>query len=296
MMKMPTREQARKIWGIIFVLPTFLFIFLFMVYPLIYSFYISLSDYNFVYDVAPKFVGLKNYFKAFADPTFIVSMKNTFCFAGLFFVLVMVISFLIALLLYYCNHFSWFFRTSIFIPIVIPISLVCILFSWMFAENFGIVNYFLSDVLHLPQWAHAWLTDPKTAMDIVILVSLWCCIGFETILFLAGLQGISSDLFEAAAVDGATGWRKVFYIILPNLKETYVITGIWAILQGLKVFVQPMVLTQGGPGNATLVMYMHIYNNAFLHFDLGYAAALAFILSVIILFFSILNLKLSSSK
>lgn len=295
-MMMPTRKQARKIWGMIFVLPTFLFIFLFMVYPLIYSFYISLSDYNFVYDVAPKFAGFKNYIKAFSDPTFILSMKNTFYFAGVFFVLVMVISFLIALLLYYCNRFSWFFRTSIFIPIVIPISLVCILFSWMFSENFGIINYFLSDVLHLPNLAHAWLTDQKTAMDIVILVSLWSSIGFETILFLAGLQSISSDLFEAASVDGATGWRKIFYIILPNLKETYVITGIWAILQGLKVFVQPMVLTQGGPGNATLVMYMHIYNNAFLHFDLGYAAAMAFILSVIILFFSILNLKLSSSN
>ncbi len=267
-----------------------------MLYPLLYSFFISLTKFNFVYDTVPKWVGLQNYLAAFADQTFLLALKNTFVFAGAFFVLVMTLSFAIALLLFYCNRHSWFFRTAIFVPIVIPISLVCILFNWMFSENFGIINYFIGDLLHLPGLIHPWLTDGKTAMGVVVLVSLWSCIGFETILFLAGLQAIPSEILEAAVVDGATGWRKIVHIIMPNLKETYIITGIWAIIQGLKVFVQPMVLTQGGPGNATLVMYMDIYNHAFLHFDLGYAAATAFILSIIILCFSMLNFKLNSSN
>lgn len=295
-MKMGTRKQSRQLWGIIFILPTFVFLFAFMLYPLLYSFFISLTKFNFVYDTVPKWVGLQNYLAAFADQTFLLALKNTFVFAGAFFVLVMTLSFAIALLLFYCNRHSWFFRTAIFVPIVIPISLVCILFNWMFSENFGIINYFIGDLLHLPGLIHPWLTDGKTAMGVVVLVSLWSCIGFETILFLAGLQAIPSEILEAAVVDGATGWRKIVHIIMPNLKETYIITGIWAIIQGLKVFVQPMVLTQGGPGNATLVMYMDIYNHAFLHFDLGYAAATAFILSIIILCFSMLNFKLNSSN
>jgi ABC-type sugar transport system permease subunit len=289
-----TRKQARRCWGTLFVLPTFLFLLAFMIYPLLYSFYISLTDYNFVYDTAPKLAGLKNYWAAFADPTFMLALKNTFVFAGSFFGLVMLLSFGIALLLFYATRHAWFFRTSIFVPIVIPISLVCILFNWMFSENFGIINYLIGDLLRLPGLVHPWLTDGKTAMGVVVLVSLWSSIGFETILFLAGLQTLPGDMLEAAVVDGATGWRRIVHVILPNLKETYIITGIWAIIQGLKVFVQPMVLTQGGPGNATLVMYMDIYNHAFLHFDLGYAAAMAFILSVIILFFSMVNFKLNS--
>ena len=101
---------------------------------------------------------------------------------------------------------------------------------------------------------------------------------------------------EAAIVDGANGWKRIIFIILPNLRETYVITGIWGILKALKVFVQPKVLTEGGPGNATLSMYMHIYNNAFVYFDMGKAATMAFVLSAIILLFSILNLRLNSEK
>lgn len=291
-----SRERSKRTWGILFVLPSFTFIFLFMIYPLLHSFYLSFTRYNFVYDNAPKFVGLRNYVEVFKDTEFVLSIKNTIIFSIGFFIFLMVISLSIALMLFFKSRFSWLFRSSIFMPIVIPISFACILFSWIFNEKFGLLNYFIGGVLNQPQWTHGWLTESNTAMGSMISVTLWSAIGFQTILFLSGLQAISEDILEAATIDGATGWKKIVYIILPNLRETYVITGIWGIMRALKVFVQPMVLTGGGPGNATLSMYMHIYHTAFIYFDMGKAATMAFILSAIILIFSILNIKLSTGK
>jgi len=291
-----SREKSKRIWGVLFVVPSFAFIFLFMVYPLVHSFYLSFTKYNFVFDRTPTFIGFRGYIDIFKDPEFILSIKNTFVFGVVFLVLAMIISLSIALMLYFNTRFAWFFRSSIFMPIVVPISFACILFGWMANENFGLLNYIIRDVLNQPQWTRGWLTEPNTAMAMIIGVTLWGSIGFLTILFLGGLQGISTDILEAAIVDGANGWKRIIFIILPNLRETYVITGIWGILKALKVFVQPKVLTEGGPGNATLSMYMHIYNNAFVYFDMGKAATMAFVLSAIILLFSILNLRLNSEK
>lgn len=287
------RKRERALWGVLFVLPCFLIIFLFVIYPLFRTLYLSFCEYNFAFDLKPTFSGISNYLKMFQDQKFRIAFRNTSVFAVIDFTLMMVISLAIALMLYvYGSKGSWFFRTSVFIPIVVPVSLACILFSWMFAENFGLVNQFLIKV-GLSRWAQPWLTSSKTALGTLIVVNIWCNIGFEVILFLSGLQAIPQEVLEAAVVDGATGWRRLVYIILPLLRETYVITGIWAIIAALKVFVEPMVMTIGGPGTSTLVLYMYIYDNAFKYFNMGYASSMAFILSSMILVFSLLNMKLS---
>jgi|LSQX01.1.fsa_nt_gb ABC-type sugar transport system permease subunit len=287
------RETVKRMWGVLFVLPSLAFIFLYMVYPLFHSFYLSFTKYNFVFDRSPTFVGVRNYMNIFKDAEFLLSLKNTAVFTSGFLVLVMVGSLGIALMLFFHDRFAWFFRSSIFMPIVVPTSFACIVFGWIANENFGLLNFFLRDVINQPQLARGWLTEPGTAMLMNIMVTLWGSIGFQTILFLGGLQGISHEIMEAAVVDGASGLKRIWYIILPNLKETYVITGIWGIIRALKLFVQPMVLTAGGPGNATLSTYMYIYNNAFVYFDMGKAAAMAFVLSAMILLFSLLNLRLA---
>lgn len=294
--KITTRTQTRALWGILFVLPSFLIVFLFVIYPLARTFYLSFTSYNFAYDVKPTLLGLDNYISMFQDDKFLIAFKNTAIFAVFDFSFMMLLSLTIALLLFvYGPKGSWFFRTAVFIPIVVPVSLACILFSWMFAENFGLINQFLIKI-GLAGWTQSWLTSSKTALGTLVVVNIWSNIGFETILFLSGLQAIPNEILEAAVVDGATGWRKLFYIILPSLRETYVITGIWAIIAALKVFVEPMVMTMGGPGTATLVLYMYIYDNAFKYFNMGYAASMAFFLSSMILIFSLLNMKLSSRE
>ena len=254
-----------------------------------------MSEYDFMYDLTPSFVGIKNYVSLFSDPDFLVSMKNTAVFASLDFILLMVLSLIIALLIFFCKKGTGIFRTAVFTPIVVPASLACIIFGWLFSENFGYINYFLVKI-GLPQLTRAWLTSRNTAMGTTIAANLWYNIGFITILFLAGLQSISTDILEAAVVDGATGIKKIFYIVLPSLRESFVITGIWGIVTALKVFVEPMVMTGGGPGNATRTLYMYIYNTAFKYFDMGYASAMAFVLSGLILLFSLINLMVSKGE
>jgi len=282
-------------WGRLFVLPTCLVLFVFVVYPICYTTVLSLCKYNFAFDLKLTFIGFKNYTDMFKDKLFLTALGNTMQFTVIMFVLLVVIALALALLLFYKKTHSWFFRTSIFMPIVVPASLICILFSFMLSDNFGIINKALVS-LHLSQYAHNWLTDAKTAKWWVIIVSIWGKVGFCTILFLSGLQNIPQDLFEAAEIDGAIGWKKLVYIIIPNLRETLAVVGIWAVLQCLKLFVTPNVLTKGGPANSTLVLYQYIYNQAFLNFEMGYASAIAFFLTALVLVFSSLNMRLSKGE
>lgn len=290
-----SRQKSKQRWGFIFCLPCFLIIALFVVYPLGYTLYLSACEYNFAFDAAPKFQGLANYINMFKDSKFITALVNTLQFAAVDFILLMVIPLILALLLFFKGRHTWFFRTSIFMPIVVPASLVCIVFTWLLSTDFGLLNKFLVGI-GLPNMALPWLTSEKTALWSLLSVNLWCNIGFITILYLSGLQAISPDILEAADMDGATGFKKIIHVILPNLSQTYIITGIWAIVAALKVFVEPMVMTNGGPGSSTLVLYMYIYNNAFKYFDVGYAAAMAFFLSLMILVVSLINFRLNNRR
>lgn len=291
-----TRTIQRQRMGKLFVLPSCLIIFFFVVYPLIYTFYLSFCHYKFGYDAAPKFIGFKNYIDIFSDDRFLLSLNNTLLMACAAIILLLAFGLGIALLLFFKNKRTWLFRTAIFMPIVVPVSLICLLFRLMLSESFGAVNQFFINVLNMPQLARGWLTTKETARWAVIIVTLWNKIGFCAILYLAGLQGIPKDVLEAADIDGATGWRKLTRIILPNLSETHIVAGIWVILQSLKMFDVPMVLTNGGPVDATLVTYMYIYKNAFQSFDMGYAAAITFVFTVIIMTVALTNMRLNSRK
>lgn len=289
------RKREKELWGILFVLPTCLVLFLFVVYPIAYTAILSFCDYNFAFDKRPKFNGFNNFIAMTKDIQFVQALSNTLVFTVIMFTLFIVLALSFALLLFYKKKRSWFYRTSIFMPIVVPASLICLLFTWMLADNFGIFNKFLINI-GLSKYVHNWLTDAKTARWWVIIVSIWGKVGFGTILFLSGLQGISSELFEAAEIDGAVGFKKLLYIIIPNLSETFAVVGIWAVLQCLKLFVTPNVLTKGGPGNATIVLYQKIYNEAFMNYEMGYASSIAFILTALVMIFSILNLKISKRE
>jgi ABC-type sugar transport system permease subunit len=290
------RKGHDRYAGILFVLPAFIFIFVFMLYPLVSSGYLSLTEYNFVYDDEPVFVGFDNYVRAFEDPQFITSLVNTFVFGFFYFIALMLISLGIALLLYQKVRFNSFYRSAVFVPLVVPLSLAALVFVWILQPNYGLLNHVLSDVFNMPFLAQPWLSQGGTAMASIIVLSLWVTIGFQTILFLAGLQAIDEEMLEAAELDGVSGLKKVFYILLPNLRETFVLTGTWGILHALKVFVEPMVLTDGGPGTATLVLYQQVYLTAFSYFDMGYASAMGYILGLIILVLVVLNFVFLRTK
>lgn len=277
-----SRKRGDRIAGMLFVLPAAIFIFAFMLFPLLYSGYLSLTKYNFVRQATPEFIGFENYVRAVQDPIFMTAFRNTAVYAVFYFVIVMVVSLAVAMLLFRKLRFSTFYRSAIFMPIVVPLSLAGLIFVWILQPNYGLLNHLLSNVLGMPGLSRAWLSDGTTAMAAIIVLSLWATIGFLTILFLSGLQAIPEEILEAAEIDGAGGWRRFTDVIAPSLRPTFVITGTWGILHALKVFVEPMVLTDGGPGTSTLVLYQHIYTTAFNYFDMGYASAMGYLLGALI--------------
>lgn len=286
----------RQIPGYFFLMPGFLFIFVFMIYPLFSSLYLSFCSYNFAFDTRPVFTGFQNYAKMLSDGYFLAAFANTMFFSVIFFTAVMILSLAIAIILDKRVPWSGFFRTSIFLPVVIPLSLTGIVFQWILHQNYGLLNFFLSDVLGLGFLTKNWLGDERWAMLSLVGVSLWKYMGMLVVLFLAGLQSIPRELYEAATVDGASELQKTFRITLPNLRESFVICGIWAIIQSIKVFEQPFIMTQGGPGTSTLVLYQYTWENAFKFYEMGYASAIAYVMGAIILILSLLNMKLSRAE
>lgn len=288
-------KLKKQIPGYAFMLPGFLFVAIFMGYPLIRSLYLSFTQYNFSFDAKPIFIGLQNYIKLFSDTYFMDAFRNTAVFTLVFFPVVMVISLILAMLLDRGVKGSGIFRTSIFLPVVVPLSLTGIIFQWILNKQYGLLNWFLSEVIHLPWLAQNWLGDGKWAMVSIIVVSLWKNIGMLVVMFMAGLQAISNDIKEAAHVDGASAWQRIIYITLPNLKESYVICGIWAIIQAVKVFEQPFIMTGGGPGTSTLVLYQYTWMNAFKYFEMGYASSIAYFMGIVILGLSLINMRANRS-
>jgi multiple sugar transport system permease protein len=287
---------GRQIPGYFFLMPAFLFIFVYMIYPLLNSLYLSFTTYNFAFDSKPVFSGFANYIKMFSDTYFIDAFRNTMVFSLMFFPSLMIISLIFALMLDKGVKGSGFFRTSIFLPVVIPLSLTGIIFQWILNEQYGLLNFFLSDILHAGFLAKNWLGDDFWALVSIVVVSVWKYLGMLVVLYMAGLQAIPNELYEAAKVDGATGFKRLVYITLPNLRESYVLCGIWAIIQSVKVFEQPFIMTQGGPGTSTLVLYQYTWENAFKFYDMGYASAIAYVMGFLILILSLLNLRLSKSE
>mgnify|MGYP000914523928 CR=1 FL=1 len=297
MKKRDTRKRKHIMVSWLFVLPAVLFMAAFLLYPLLSALRISFSEYNFVYSEKPIFNGINNYIQLFQDPHFIVSFKNTIYYTLVFFPLFMFVSLCLALLLNSKVRGNSVFQTAILLPIVVPLSLAGIMFTWIFSQDFGILNHLLANVFHLPQLQHFWLGDIKTAMNSLIAVGLWKYIGFGIILFLSGLKAISSDIYEAAKVDGVNAWQKLFYVTLPNLKGSFLLVGIWGIIQAIKVYDQVVVMTNGGPGTATSVLYLYAWKNAFSFFNMGKGEAIAFFTAVLAIIISVIfNLILRPEK
>ena len=281
------RTKISNITSWLFILPSLLIIGIFLLYPLANSIYLSLSDYNYVYSDKPEFIGFENFKNFFSDSYFMVALKNTFYYTLVFFPLLILFSFLLALLLNSKIKGVGLFQSAILLPIVVPLSLAGVMFTWILTENFGILNHLLGNILRLPQLTHFWLGEEETALNSLVAVGLWKYVGFSVILFLCGLKSIPSDIYEAAKVDGANPFQRLIYITIPNLRGSFLLVGIWSIIQAIKVYDQVVVMTKGGPGNSTMVLYLYAWKNAFEYFDMGYAqaialftGALAFIISV----------------
>lgn len=274
--------------GYSFILPNFVGYFIFIFIPVIFSFVLSVMKWDGS-DAPMQFVGFQNFVKLAGDSTFRISVFNTVYYAVFTVPLTMVAALLIAVMLNSKIKGIIVYRTAFFFPYVASLVAVGAVWNMLFQPEFGPVNEFLKfiGIANPPKWCAS--TD--WAMVVIIIVSVWKYMGYYMVVYLAALQGISQDLYEAASIDGAAGFKKFRYITLPMLKPTTFFVTIMLTIQCFKVFDLIYVMTGGGPGRATNVLVNHIYNAAFVDFKFGYASASAIVLFAIVLIVTLIQFR-----
>lgn len=280
-----TQYQTRKaLWGYVFALPWVVGLIVFWGGPILASFYLSFTEYGVT--GRPKFIGLENYVKAFtADDLFWSSLGRTFTFAAVFVPTAIGGALFLAILLNQRLKATNIYRTIFFVPHLLPAVAIAVLWTFLLSPRLGPVNQFLRAIgIDNPP---AWLSSRDSALASVIMINVWAAMGGNAMLiFLAGLQGVPQELYEAAEIDGAAAWAKFRNVTLPLLSPTIFFNLVLGVIAALKVFTTAFVTTQGGPSYATWFFALHIYNQAFKYFRLGYGSSLAWLLAVILIVFT----------
>jgi len=271
----------------LFVLPYLIAFVLFRFGPAIVGFLISLTDWQIA--GKPNLIGLKNYRLLISDPQFITSLTNTGYFVLLAAPPLILLGLLLALLVDQRLHGRVITRTAIFMPYVVMSTVVGVIWLWLFNKESGILNYYLGLLGIRPV---AWLTDPATAMPAVAMATLWWTIGFNMIIFLAGLQDVPQELEDAARVDGASEFNVFRHITLPLLAPATFVVVMLTLINTFQVFDQIYVMTGGGPSLATLTVILYLYDQAFTTFRLGYGSAVAYVVLVVLVALALIQRRL----
>jgi multiple sugar transport system permease protein len=264
---------------------------LFSWYPLVRGILLSFQQVNFV--TAPEWVGLDNFRALFADPLFYTAWKNTLVFTGMALVLGYAVPFVLAALLNELRHFRSFFRIAVYLPVMLPPIVVVLLWRYFYDPGNGLFNSVLR-ALHLPtsQWTQA----SSTALVSLVLVSTWANLGGATLIYLAGLQGIPGELYEAAEIDGANVWQRLRYVTIPQMRFIMLVLLLLQIVATMQVFIEPYQLT-GTTNPDTITILVLVYRYAFtVNHDFGIAAAMSVLLFVVLGLFSALYLRLTRSS
>ncbi|WP_081314582.1 carbohydrate ABC transporter permease [Cutibacterium avidum] len=281
------RESRLAFW---FLLPTVLGIGLFTLVPMIGSILLAFCSWDII--STPKFVGVHNFVTMATSRTIRVSFLNTFGFVIVAVILQIIVALALAVLVQ-SKMPGWlrgFFRSSFFFPLILSAASVSLIMSFLFNEDFGTVNKLLALVGIAPV---KWLSAAAGAMVVTVLVYVWQNFGFTFLLFIGGLSSIPKDVYEAADIDGASGWSRFARITLPLVSPTMLVASVMAIISALQIFDQPYVLTRGGPGDSTRTAVMVIYQSAFTELHFGLAAAIGLVLMLIIMLATWLQFRLS---
>jgi multiple sugar transport system permease protein len=274
-----SRWRNRRWIGWLFILPWFIGFLWFDVLPLFLNTYLSFTDFS-VGAKIPNWIGLANYRELFGGDHLIgISFVNTLYYIGFHVPLLIILAFSLAMLLNANIRGRGVYRTVFYLPSLVPVVASSMIWIFMLRTRGGLINQVLglAGIKEIP-----WLQRPEWAKPALILMSLWG-FGGQMVIYLAGLQGISQELYEAADIDGASGAQKLFRITVPLMTPTIFFNLIMGIIGSFQVFAAAYIMTNGGPLKATLFYMLHLYNNAFRYFKMGYASAMALILFLIIL-------------
>ena len=289
------KSEARA--ALLFLAPAMVLLTVFFFAPVIAGLALSLTDFD-LYTLGDsenvRIVGLRNYSDLLGSSIFWTAFANTMYFALVGGPLTVAVSLAAALLVNAkLTRFKSIFRTIYFAPVVTTLVAVAIVFKYIYHPRFGMLNRFL-DTIGLPQ--PDWLGNPKLAMLAIILLAVWKGFGYTMIIFIAGLQQIPEELYEAARLDGAGAWRQFRHVTLPMLAPTFLFVGVVVAIGQLQIFAEPYVMTQGGPLNKTVTMVMLMYQQGFKFWEMGYAAAVAFVLFLVIGAATVIQIKLQKDR
>lgn len=281
------RVVRNNLDGWLFASPWILGFILWTLGPMIASLVIAFSEWDLI--GSPRWIGPANFTAMFDDNLVAQSLKVTTVYALTSVPLHIAAGLALALLLNFSIRGVRLYRTAFYLPSVLSGVAVALLWRWLFSAEFGLFNTLLSYVgIRGPSW----LGDPNWALPSLVLMSVWG-VGAGAIIYLAGLQGIPTDLYEAAEVDGATSWHRLWFVTLPMMTPVLFFQLVTGIIAALQVFTQAFIMTSGGPNNATLFLLLYLYRNAFEYFRMGYASALAWVLFLYILVLTLILFRLS---
>lgn len=268
----------KNLTGLSFILPNFAGFLVFTVIPVFFSFILAFMKWDSF--SKPEFVGLANFTKMWNDTSFWISFKNTIVYTVGVVPLTLICALGLALLLNQKIKGVSFFRTAFFFPYVTSLVAIAVVWNMLFHPTMGPINQLLKVVIDNPP---GWTSSSEWALWAIVIVSVWRGMGYYMILYLAGLQSISKELYEAASMDGANTWKQFWNITLPSLRPTTFFVTVMLVINSFKVFDLIQVMTDGGPGRSTNVLVYKIYNEAFVNFEFGYASAISLVMFVIVL-------------
>lgn len=282
---LPFREQQRKI-AYFFILPALISLCIFFYLPVVATFYLSFTRYNILQP--PKWIGIKGYTRLLGNPVFWKSLQNTAIYSLGYIPGKMALALLLALILNQKIKGVVVFRTLFYTPEITSIVAASLVWMWLYNVDSGIINFALIKLRLPPQ---KWLYSIKLALPSITAMCIWKDLGGSMIIFLAGLQRIPDQIYEAARIDGANKWNLFWGMTLPLLKPTSLFVLVWSLILSSQVFTAIYIMTSGGPANSTTTIVHQIYVNAFQYLKMGVGASMAVILFFLIFTLSLLNLK-----
>ncbi|SIQ73425.1 carbohydrate ABC transporter permease [Domibacillus enclensis] len=287
--KKPMTYDTQKKWlGVAFSLPALVLLFTFLVLPVMLAFVYSFMNYNMLNPAGKEFVGFDNYIRLFQDAIFLTSLKNTMYFTVLVVPIQSAVALGLALLVNKKVKVAGLGRVFFFSPVVTSMVVVAILWTFLYNVDSGLINHMLHffGIENQP-----FLLSPDQAMNSIIFMSVWQAAGFQMMIFLAGLKEVPEELYEAAEVDGANVWQKFRNVTLPSISHVTGFVLIITTIQAFRLFIQPYVMTNGGPSDSTKTLVFMLYENGFQFRDVGYSSAIAVVFFLIVLLSSLILKK-----
>lgn len=281
-------KAKENVAGYLFILPNLLGMFLFILFPLLFSFVLIFTDWNYMKGLGGlQFSGLNNIIKLFQDKHVYIALKNNVIFSAVTVPAAMLIGLLLAAVLNKYVYLKETIRTFIFLPYMSSLVAIAVVWRVLYHSSEGPINGTLRSIgITNPP---GWLASPDWALIGIMIMTVWTAIGYAMVLYMAGLQGVPKDLYEAADIDGATLFKRFYYITIPLLKPTTFLIAITLVIGSFQVFSSVLIMTNGGPLNSTLVLALYMYTQAFEYMNMSYGATISWLLFVVIFIVTIIQ-------